>query len=114
MSDATLFTSIRQLTQVAPVYAVQGGASFLATNKSNKHCLLLKITAAYFPSFALSQPPARYWQEPQKEGTDENKVGKHVKETDQALQRKEKKTQKAKKRKQEEAQRDGKKFISGV
>lgn len=41
-------------------------------------------------------------------------MGKHVKETDQALQRKEKNTQKAKKRKQEEEQRDGKKFISGV
>lgn len=63
--------------------------------------------------FCLFQPPARYWLELQKEGTDEIKVGK---DTEQALPHGEKKTSKAKKRNQrdEEVQKNGKQFISGV
>lgn len=90
------FTSIRELTPVARVFVVH------------------KATSAYLTSFVLSQPPARYWQDPQQEGAEEKDVVGLVKEPDQALQRKDEKTQTAKKRKQEEEQRDGKKFISGV
>ena len=68
------------------------------------------------PSFSFRpQPPARYWQEPQKKGTDENKVEKDGEVTKQApVRRKDKNAQKAKKRKQEEVEDHGKKFISGV
>nr|XP_046253472.1 WD repeat-containing protein 46 [Scatophagus argus] len=59
------------------------------------------------------KPPARYWQEPQGEGKDENKVGKDEEQTEKTLQQTGGKTQKAKKRKQEEHERDEKKFISG-
>ncbi|XP_034551437.1 WD repeat-containing protein 46 [Notolabrus celidotus] len=52
------------------------------------------------------KPPARYWDESQKEGKDGER-------TEKAVQQKEKTSQKAKKRKQEEDQMDGKKFISG-
>ncbi|XP_070823800.1 WD repeat-containing protein 46 [Chaetodon trifascialis] len=60
-----------------------------------------------------TKPPARYWQELQDKGKDENEVGKDGEQPEQALQQKEQKTPKAKKREREEDQTGGKKFISG-
>ncbi|XP_030280124.1 WD repeat-containing protein 46 [Sparus aurata] len=59
------------------------------------------------------KPPARYWPEQQKEGKDDNKVGKNEEHAEQAVEQEEQKTQKTTKRKQEGGERDGKKFISG-
>ncbi|XP_034733414.1 WD repeat-containing protein 46 isoform X2 [Etheostoma cragini] len=58
-------------------------------------------------------PTSRYWEEPQKDGENEKKVGKDGEQTEQSLEKKTRQKQKAKKRKQEEDQGDGNKFISG-
>ncbi|XP_061591889.1 WD repeat-containing protein 46 [Cololabis saira] len=62
------------------------------------------------------KPPARYWQEPQKETEETNKNGPKGEQTEQPVgqeKQKRKKAQKAQKRKTQETQMDGKKFISG-
>lgn len=70
---------------------------------------------ANLPVFSrFLQPPARYWPEQQKEGKDDNKVGKNEEHAERAVEQEEQKTQKTTKRKQEGGERDGKKFISGV
>uniref|UniRef100_A0A3Q3XR30 WD repeat-containing protein 46 n=1 Tax=Mola mola TaxID=94237 RepID=A0A3Q3XR30_MOLML len=88
---------------------------FLAKkNKTPTEQIVITVAPSLFPWFPFRpQPPARYWQEPQKK--DENKVEIDGKVTKQApLQRKDKNAQKAKKRKPEEVEDHGKKFISGV
>ncbi|XP_032377255.1 WD repeat-containing protein 46 isoform X2 [Etheostoma spectabile] len=58
-------------------------------------------------------PTSRYWEETQKDGENEKKVGKDGEQTGQSLEKKTRQKQKAKKRKQEEDQGDGNKLISG-
>lgn len=111
LPDATLFISTRQLTQGSTAVAVD--YQWIIKIKP-----VLKVPAANCTLLiSLSQSAARYWQEPQKEETGENKVntnGKDEEGTKQAPQRQKKKTPKAKKRKHEEVLSDGKKVISGV
>lgn len=114
ISDVTSVTGIRQ--PMRPAVSSSRSPFLAKKNKTPTEQIVITVAPSLFPWFPFRpQPPARYWQEPQKKGTDENKVEIDGKVTKQApLQRKDKNAQKAKKRKPEEVEDHGKKFISGV